>query len=221
MILKLPPKDGRRVTANRKKAGGAGSLREVDTGRLDVLDTGVAALDRVAGAWRRLRGQSPMPSSDRLYISDLVAEMTYLVIGYRVAEAYRVEFQGAAVRAMLGQDLVGTVPTARDTNPGIAWIARNFAAIRALGAPMLDGFNGPTGPQTGVFLPYGDEFGRVSVILSAIAIPEAGEGIVPLAGPDGGVGGRDPAAGNTGACVTPSDRVVPFFRARRRPASGS
>ena len=86
MIVKLPPTDGRGKPDHRPPANAAQIVpaRERGGGAPDFLDLGVPALDRVAGSWRGLRGREAMPSSARLYISDFVAEMTYLVIGYRM-----------------------------------------------------------------------------------------------------------------------------------------
>ncbi len=218
MIVKLPPADGRGKPGHRPSANAAQIVpaRESGGGAPDFLDLGVPALDRVAGSWRGLRGREAMPSSDRLYISDFVAEMTYLVIGYRIDDGFQVEFQGAAVRALVGEDLVGTVPTAGSGNTGIAWIARSFAGARALGAPVVDRFLGPTGPQTGVFLPYADPAGRVSVILAAIAMPDT-DGVSGTAMPVAASApstGPEPPPSPTGGEV-----VVPMSSARRRPRS--
>lgn len=127
-------------------------------------------LDRLHAYWDEQRAEAAMPDADELFLADLVEIMPYLTLGYRDdwRDAFRIEFAGQAVTALLGTELVDRYPEETDSDDALVWLGDGYASVRVLGAPGTS--RSRNGALVALHLPYVQVDGHVGLILSGVAL---------------------------------------------------
>lgn len=162
---------------------------DADPSRVRISEP-VRWLGRLLAVWDDQRADAALPDADELFLADLAEIVPNLVLAYRDdrTDCFRIDFAGAAARALLALEPVGTVPEHEVSAHPLAWLGIGFVRARRPAVP------GPqwvrSGAAIGLFLPYGAFDGRVTLILAGVARwPAAaavadGDGtVVPLRAP--------------------------------------
>ena len=156
-------------------------------GRRWRLPAAIRWLDYLHSYWEEARTEDWLPLADELFLGDLVEPMPHLLLAYHDVDgdAYRVEFAGAAARAELSAsaetggggspmagaglrgDLVGVRPELAEPGSALSWIGAGYASTRRMVLPGA--IHVRHGELLALHLPYADQDGGISVILSAIA----------------------------------------------------
>lgn len=144
----------------------------------------VRQLERLMAVWHDQRAEAALPSADELFLADMAELVPHLVLAYRDDETdgFRIEFAGAAARALLPLEPVGVLPEECPAGHPLAWLGTGFARVRRPAVPGLIWMRAEG--LVGLFLPYGAFDGRVTLILAGIARwPNDPRGcVVPLRG---------------------------------------
>lgn len=151
-------------------------------------------LERLIAVWHDQRAEAALPAADELFLADMAELVPHLVLAYRDddTDGFRIEFAGAAARALLPLEPVGVMPEDCPAEHPLAWLGAGFARVRRPAVPGLIWMRAEG--LVGLFLPYGAFDSRVTLILAGIARwpDDAGDAcVVPLRGwPGGSRGGR-------------------------------
>lgn len=138
-------------------------------------------LERLLAIWHDQRGGAALPAADELFLADMADLIPHLVLACRDdGDGFRIEFAGAAARALLPLEPVGVIPEACPAEHPLAWLGTGFVRARQPAVPGLLWLR--TEGRVGLFLPYAAFDGRVSLILAGIARWPGGDGetVVPL-----------------------------------------
>lgn len=131
--------------------------------------TGGGALKRLRAYWDRQRGSAPAPRADGLYLSDLAAEIPYVLMCFRDEMGFRVEFAGAEAQDLLGFDPTGELLMPDDPVALLAGMARGAGISARNRRAELTLGNG----WMAIELPFIEAENRVSVML--IGLVRAGQ----------------------------------------------
>ena len=140
---------------------------ELSSRRTDLeRSTEDRVLEELRAYWQVQRGAARAPLSDGLYLSDLVDEMPYVLLCFRDAGAFRIEFAGAEAQDMLGFDPTGEVLRPEDSEPVLATMARCAAVTALRPAPEVSQGDG----WKALLLPFVDPDHRVTVLLVGLVL---------------------------------------------------
>ena len=138
---------------------------------------------RLLAVWQDQRADALVPDADELFLADLADMIPHLLLALRDEDTggFRIEFAGAAAKAVLGPEPVGETPEHGPLEHPLAWLGTGFVRARRPAVP------GPrwlrAEDRLGLFLPYGAFDGRVTLVLAGIArspIAARGGRVVPL-----------------------------------------